>query len=110
MFCNREIGVKSLVYLLHNSYFGVDNWSIWPGGGTAGVETTTLILPSIGNGMRTAHAAHVFQNRSHTLQELSATFVLDHRFFCETRGDETPHECTRGAVSQLDAVARGAHK
>lgn len=32
MLCNREIGVKSLVYLLHNSYFGVDNWSIWPGG------------------------------------------------------------------------------
>lgn len=52
MLCNREIGVKSLVYLLHNSYFGVDNCSIWLGGGgwTAGVENTTLVLWSMANG------------------------------------------------------------
>lgn len=25
MLCSREIGIKSLVYLLHNSYFGVEH-------------------------------------------------------------------------------------
>lgn len=48
MLCSREIGIKSLVYLLHNSYFGVEHLA--GGGGGAGVENTALALRFIGNG------------------------------------------------------------
>lgn len=49
MFCKREIGIKSLVYRLHNSYFGVEHLA--GGVGPLGLRTPlVLVLRSVANG------------------------------------------------------------